>query len=178
MKICTFPFPLHVSHVAHTQPCSFLNRELLSCLPPSANNTNGRLAMGRLGGCDRRKAGHSQGSIGSAVLLLEGREIITGPETAIHSNEDHKESELFIHEMELLNHICTKLEPRTETQYQCNIKALWACANTKGALTEGCKRVKTDLHDAVTLEPYPQLCPALTLCRLITSDAFHLSERS
>lgn len=67
----------------------------------------GHLQWGMLGGCDRRKAGHSQESIGSAVLLLEGLEIRTGSEIAIHHDEDHKDAELLIHEMELLIQICS-----------------------------------------------------------------------
>ncbi len=57
-----------------------LDHSLMSCLLVSKRQqiTHWLFAEGRLGVCDPMEAGHSRESIGSAVVLLEGLEIITG----------------------------------------------------------------------------------------------------
>lgn len=131
---------------ARSQP-----HESPSCLQPSA--TRWLFAAGRMGVCDPTNTGHSQESIGSAVVLSQGLETITG--SAL------KQSFTIMNIIKHLNYLDVKWSSRFRyvLTVRCQIRAQntnkWSSAilaalrpfaYTPGTLTEGYKRLPKGLH--------------------------------
>lgn len=141
-----------------------LDHSLMSCLPVSKRQqiTHWLFAAGRLGVCDPTEAGHSQESIGSAVVLLEGLEIITGSVL--------KWSFTIMNIIKHLNYLYTKwsswfrsvlmvgCQIRTQTTNKWSstiLAALRPFGDTMGALRGGCKCSQKDLHFTITARALP-----------------------
>lgn len=126
-----------------------LDHSLMSCLWPSANNTWAVLQQAGLGGLwsrGRQAIPMNQYRLCSGIIRRPGDNHRFCSETVIHHNEDHKASELFIREMELLVQSCPNGHVRNQNTNKYSraiFEASWPIGYIGGALKEEGRGVNT-----------------------------------